>query len=111
VCSRNVNERTTSVMLKRPMRTSPSTTTSFLILRSFMSLTASRKSVSGVETMSGVDIMSLTLVILGSLNWSKTLFSMSRSVMIPMGFPSFTTIKHPNYSIYVNPHLPCRFQS
>lgn len=95
MCSKYANERIMSVMVKRPMRRPSSTIGSFLILRSLISLTASRRLVSGCEAMRGVDIMSLTLVILGSLNWSKTLLSMSRSVMIPMGFPLFITIRHP----------------
>ena len=68
MCSKYANERTRSVMVRRPMRWLASTTGSFLILRSFISLTASRTLVSGFEAMRGVDIMSLTLVILGSLN-------------------------------------------
>lgn len=68
MCSKYANERIMSVMVKRPMRRPSSTIGSFLILRSLISLTASRRLVSGCEAMRGVDIMSLTLVILGSLN-------------------------------------------
>jgi len=68
---------------------------SFFMFRLKRSLAASSTYMSGPPTISGLDMISETLVTSGSLDFDITLFSTSLSVTIPTASPLLATIRQP----------------
>jgi len=106
--------RAMSVSVTRPTRSFWLWTTgSLLIFVWSMSFVASSISVSGLMVVSGVDIMSLTLVFVASLACATTRLRRSRSVIIPSGFPFLPTIRQPISCLFISwaASLTVRFAS
>jgi len=93
--SMSPGERMRSVSVTKPIKRPFSVIGSFLMLCSSMSLAASPARMSGDAVMMGLVMMSMAFTFLESLDSYTMRFSMSRSVSMPMGFPLWTTMRHP----------------
>jgi hypothetical protein len=82
-----------SVRLISPSRVSLFVTASFFIFFLNICRSASSRSVSGVVTWSGVDMILVTLVFSGFLASTITRFRRSLSVIIPMALPFLRVIR------------------